>query len=123
MARRDTTNTPLHAFVLLNGPQFVEAARVLAEKLQRETEGRREDLLEAVFGRMIGRPADAGERAIVGRMLDEQLAWYRARPEEAERYLKIGDTARDATLPAPEVAAWATTINTLMNHDAFVVKR
>lgn len=123
VARRDTTNTPLHAFVLLNGPQFVEAARVLAEKLQRETEGRREDLLEAVFGRMIGRPADAGERAIVGRMLDEQLAWYRARPEEAERYLKIGDTARDATLPAPEVAAWATTINTLMNHDAFVVKR
>lgn len=123
VARRDTTNTPLHAFVLLNGPQFVEAARVLAEKLQRESAGRRDELVEMVFARMIGRPADANERAILGRMLDEQLAWYRARPEEAERYLKIGDTPCDATLPAPEVAALATTINTLMSHDAFVVKR
>jgi hypothetical protein len=33
VAKRDTTNTPLHALVLLNGPQFVEASRVLAQKL------------------------------------------------------------------------------------------
>jgi len=36
VAKRDVTNTPLHAFVLLNGPQFVEASRVLAEKVLAE---------------------------------------------------------------------------------------
>src|SRR5204862_1790730 len=47
VARRDTTNTPLHAFVLLNGPQFVEAARVLAEKLSREFGDQRSAMLES----------------------------------------------------------------------------
>ncbi len=57
------------------------------------------------------------------RLYDEQLAWYRDHPAEAEAYLKTGDTPRDAALPAPEVAAAATLVNTLMNHDGFVVKR
>ncbi|MSU48732.1 MAG: DUF1549 domain-containing protein [Opitutus sp.] len=123
VARRDTTNTPLHAFVLLNGPQFVEAARVLAEKLHRECGGKREEIVEQAFRRIACRVPDAVERKIVGRLFDEQLAWYRDHAEEATAYVAIGDTPRDATLPAAEIAAVAALINTLMNHDAFVVKR
>jgi hypothetical protein len=123
VAKRDTTNTPLHALVLLNGPQFVEASRVLAETLHRGSEGRREALLAEAFARLACRPADPVERGILARMYDEQLAWFRERPDDAVRYLAIGARARDAALPAPEVAAAATVINTLMNHDAFIVKR
>ena len=123
VARRDTTNTPLHAFVLLNGPQFVEAARLLAEKLYREANGAREAIVAQAFRQLTGRAPDAVERGIIGKMYDEQLAWFRAHPEDAAMHLGIGATSRDAALPAPEIAAAATVVNTLMNHDAFVVKR
>ncbi len=123
VAKRDTTNTPLHAFVLLNGPQFVEAARVLAEKLYREGAGGRDAVIARAFELLTCRAPDAVERGILNRMFDEQAGWYRQHAGEAAKYLAIGDTPRDALLPAAEIAAAATLINTLMNHDAFVVKR
>ncbi|MBM3853871.1 MAG: DUF1553 domain-containing protein, partial [Verrucomicrobia bacterium] len=123
VARRDSTNTPLHALVLLNGTQFVEAARVLAEQLHRESGGQRAQLVAGAFHRLAGRPPDESELRILSRLYDEQLAWYRRHPEDADCYLRIGDRERDASLPAPEVAAATTLANTLMNHDAFVVKR
>jgi hypothetical protein len=123
VARRDTTNTPLHAFVLLNGPQFVEAARVLAERLHREFGGHPDQLVEQAFHRLASRPPDARERTVLTRMYQEQLTWFRARPDDAAAYVGIGDTPPDPTLPAPAIAAAATVVNTLMNHDAFVVKR
>ena len=39
VARRDRTNTPLQALVLLNGPQFTEAAETLGRKLWDESGG------------------------------------------------------------------------------------
>ena len=123
VARRDTTNTALQALVLLNGPQFVEAARVLAENLYRAHAGQTDALVAAAFRRLTLRTADAAEQKILGRLFAEQLTWFRAHPADADKHLALGDTPRDPALPAPEIAALATVVNTLMNHDAFAVKR
>ena len=123
VARRDRTNTALHTLVLLNGPQFVEAARVLAERLHREQGGQRDALLEQAFLRLTSRHPDAREREILARMYDRQQAWYRAHPEQAASYLQIGETKPDAALPAADIAAAAAVINGLMNYDGAVVKR
>ena len=123
VARRETTNTSLQALVLLNGPQFVEAARVLAEKLHVELGGERDAIVAAAFRRLTSRAPDATEQKILARLYDEQLGHFRAHPDAAAAGLAVGATPRDATLPAPEIAAAATLVNTLMNHDAFVVKR
>ena len=123
IARRETTNTPLHAFVLLNGPQFVEAARVLAEKLHRECEGNRERMIDRAFLTLAGRAPDDTERQILSRMFDEQRQWYADHPQQATEYLSVGTKARGDAVPAADLAAWATVVNALLNYDGCVVKR
>ncbi len=123
VARRDTTNTPLHALVLLNATQFVEAARVLAERLLVESAGDPAAVLDAAFVRLTGRHPDSEERQILARMHGDQRAWYRGRPDDAKALVSVGATPRDGALDAVEVAAAASVINALMNHDGSVVKR
>ncbi len=123
VAKRDTTSTALHALVLLNGPQFTEAARVLAESLARAHAGNDEALVGDAFLRLLGRAPDAAEQRILMRLLNEQREWFDKHPEQAAAYLKIGDRPAEARLPAPEIAAVATLANTLMNHDLFSMKR
>jgi hypothetical protein len=123
VAKRDTTNTPLHAFVLMNGPQFVEAARVLAERLLAETGGRTEETLDRGFALLTSRAPDAEESRIVQRMHAEQLAWYRSRPDEAAKLVAVGARPPATGLDAVDVAAAAVVLNTLMNYDGSVVKR
>jgi hypothetical protein len=123
VARRDTTNTPLHALVLLNGVQFVEAARVLAERLLQESGGTGEAFLRTAFARLSGRAADPKEQEILGRMYAEQQQHYRQRPDDALALVALGDTPRNPATDPVVLAAATTVVNALMNHDTFVVKR
>ncbi|MCX7417640.1 MAG: DUF1553 domain-containing protein, partial [Planctomycetia bacterium] len=123
VAKRDATNTPLHAFVLMNGPQFVEASRVLAEKLLIEFSGQADGMLERAFELLSSRQPDDEERAILLRMYAEQLAWYQTHPEDATRLVAIGGTPANKNLSAVDQAALAGVVNALMNYDGCVVKR
>jgi hypothetical protein len=123
VAKRDTTNTPLHAFVLMNGPQFVEAARVLAERLLVEYDGQAHRALDRAFQLLTSRQPDDEEKQIVRRMHAAQREWYAGHPDDAAKFVAIGDRKRDESLPAADVAALASVINALMNYDESVVKR
>ena len=123
VVRRDTTNTPLQALILLNGPQFVEAARFLAEKLVRAHGEQRNEIVSAAFEHVLCRPPDPIEREIIGRLLERQLQVFSASPQAAETYAATGASPRATDLPTPLVAAATVVMNTLMNHDEFVVKR
>ena len=123
IAKRERTDSPLQALILLNGVQYVEAARVLGEKLHKEAAGDVKKMIELGSMRVLSRPADEKEIEIYSRLYQEQLEYFRGKPTEAEELLKVGSAPRDTAVPAPEAAAAAMLGQVLLNHDVCVVKR
>jgi hypothetical protein len=122
-AKRETTNTPLQALVLLNDTQFVEAARVLGERLVREIPDDVDARLLAAFRLAVARAPQPKELDVLRRLYNEQLAYFAGAPDAVKSYLSSGETPRDEALPATHVAATAVAAQALMNHDEFVRKR
>ncbi len=123
VARRDTTNTPLQAFVLMNGQQFVEAARALAERLLADDARPVDSALREAFEQLTSRPPDDAELTILCEMHAGQLAWYAAHPDEAAKLVDVGQSKRNEALSAVNVAAMSAVINALLDYDGSVVKR
>jgi hypothetical protein len=122
-AKRERTDSPLQALVLLNGVQYVEAARVLGEKLHRDAKGDVPGMIEQGFIRCLSRLPDKKEVSICTQLYKQQLQHFQAHAKDAEALLKIGKAKRDETLPQPQAAAATVLAQALMNHDACVVKR
>ncbi len=122
-AKRDVTTTPLQSLVLLNDPQFVEAARVLAEHAWQRfpTDGPARNRL--AFRALVGRSPDTSEAAILERLFREEDAEFSRRPDAAAKLLAVGESQRDRALPAAELAAMTTVVSAIMNFDEFVVLR
>jgi cytochrome c553 len=123
ISKRERTDSPLQALILLNGVQYVEAARVLGENLHRYAKGDVAKMIDMGFQLCLSRDPDAKERTICTQLYQEQLAHFQVVPKEAEALFKTGNAKRDATIPLPEAAAAAVLAQALMNHDACVVKR
>jgi Protein of unknown function (DUF1553)/Protein of unknown function (DUF1549)/Concanavalin A-like lectin/glucanases superfamily/Planctomycete cytochrome C len=122
-ARRETTTTPLQALVLLNDPQFVEAARVLAERLVRQFHDDLDACIRNGFRLATGRAPQPREEQLLRRLYDEQLQLFAAEPGSASRYLKIGEHAVDGSLDPVQVAATAVLASAWFNLDEFITER
>ena len=70
--KREITNTPLQALVLLNDPQFVEASRVLAERIQIEESGSIKKSIEYGFQLCTSRMPSSEELQILKEFYDNQ---------------------------------------------------
>jgi hypothetical protein len=80
-------------------------------------------MIELGFMRCLSRQPDAREIQITTQLYQEQLAHFKAKPDEAKALLAVGAAKRDLTLLLPEAAAAAVLAQALLNHDACVVKR
>jgi hypothetical protein len=114
--RRERTSTPLQALVTLNDPQFVEAARQLAQRalLQSPQPGARLDFMAR---RVLARPLTSRENKILAAGLDDFLVHYQRDPKQAQLLLAVGDSTTDNTLDAPTLAAYTIVASQILNLD------
>jgi hypothetical protein len=124
VARRERTNTPLQALVLLNDPQFVECSRVLAERALRGGGKTDEERLAYLFRLLTCRRPDATEARVLAAELRDLRAEYASKAEEARRLITVGETRPDERLAATpaELAAWTMLANTVLNLDEVLNK-
>src|SRR5262249_60516487 len=119
--RRERTNTPLQALVTLNDPQFVEAARILAQTALNAAP-KDEDRIDFIAKRLLARPFRAEQAPIVKGTLADLLAHYKAKPDEAKKLLAVGEAKPDPKLDPAALAAWTMLVNELMNLDEVLNK-
>ena len=119
--RETRTNTPLHALTLLNDVTFVEAARVLAQRVMKE-EATSEKRLATAFRYLTARTPTEAEAKILGAAFERQLATYKKNPQSAAKLLRVGASKVDAKLDAAEIAAYASVCSLIMNLDEVMTK-
>ena len=119
---RPRTQTPLQSLVLMNDPGFVEAARGLAQRVQREAPGDLQRQILRAFRHTLGRPPQDDELAVLRRTYDTQLATFQAEPEAAAALLKVGESPVPASASMPELAAMTAVANVLLNLNETITK-
>jgi hypothetical protein len=111
---RSTTNTPLQALVTLNDPQFVEASRVLAERVLAQP-GDDAARLRWAFGATVSRSPEAAEFGVIESALRRERQHYAKDTPAARALLAVGESPRDERLRPAEHAAWTQVASLLFN--------
>ncbi len=111
-AKRDTTSTPLQALVLLNGTQFLEAARNLAEKTSQE-HPHFVNCAQQIYLTLTARKPDETELSILTQLYEEQLTHYQENLSEVKKFLSQGQSKPTET--TPQLAALTALTQALMN--------
>jgi hypothetical protein len=118
--RRQRTNTPLMALVLMNDPTFVEAARTFAQRVLTDRELDDAPVKERIayaFRLATARPPSLPESDILEDVYRMQLEAYRSDQAAASKLLAVGESKRNETLDAIEHAALTTVMSLILNMD------
>jgi hypothetical protein len=97
-----------------------EPSRALAEVVLRAHPDAR---IRAAFLRLAGRQPDSRELDLLNQLLAQQLDVFKAKPDDAKAFLKIGEKSPDASIDPAVLAANTVLCQTILNLDAVIWNR
>ncbi|MCE9533991.1 MAG: DUF1549 and DUF1553 domain-containing protein, partial [Planctomycetes bacterium] len=112
---RPRSSTPLQALVLLNDPTYVEASRVLAERILKSSGSTSRDRINTAFRLALSRPATDAEQKVVEVLFAKHLKEFGEDKAAAEKLLAIGDRPAPSNMNIAELAAWTSVARTILN--------
>ena len=121
--KRERTNTPLQALVLLNDPQFLEASRALALRIKQEAGDSLKEKIETGFKLALSRSPSEEELSVFETLYHEEMAEFLKDESGVADYLSVGDFRIGDKFDPVEMAALTVLSNTLFNMDETFIKR
>jgi hypothetical protein len=120
--RRERTNTPLQALLLLNDPQYVECARGLADRVLRDGGDSAKSRATYMLQFCTSRKPDDSEIAELLAVVDDLKKVYANDPEAAAKLVSQGTAQTTTPEQAAELAAWTMAANLVLNLDEVLTK-
>ena len=112
--KRPRTNTPLQALTLLNDPAYVEMAVALADRMISEGGPGAADRIQRGFQRVLARPANDREVAILRPLVEKRGA--------TELVKRAARVYQPTTKDHDELAAWFFVANAILNLDETITR-
>ncbi len=119
--QRLRTDTPLQALVVMNDPQWLEAARRLAERVMLHA-GTTQTRLDYLGELLLARPWTPADEALLAQEVAQFRATYAKQAEAAAKLVAVGESKPNPKLPAAELAPWMLVASTALNLDATLNK-
>ncbi|MAJ51795.1 MAG: hypothetical protein CMB82_09305 [Flammeovirgaceae bacterium] len=113
--RRQRSNTPLQALVLLNDPQILEGCRVLAENAWINSKGNHGHAINFLFRSLTSRYPNEKELQILNTQYFQELKYFTSNPKNASDFLSIGHKKSNNMLFQANLAAMSRIANTIFN--------
>lgn len=120
--RRERSNTPLQALLLMNDITYVECARNLAARMLTEGGSQPTQRLRHGFRLATARYPETRELTVLKQSLDRNLARYQRDPEAAKKLISAGESPVPAALNPVELAAYTLVANVILNLDETITK-
>ena len=121
VVRRERTNTPLAALVLMNDEQFVEAARRLGARMW-QAAPEHKARIEYGFALAVGRSPDAHETKLLLELFQEEHMRFSKDAPAATALLSVGSSEPVEGIPLADHAAFAIIGSVLLNLDETITK-
>ncbi|MDQ1471919.1 MAG: hypothetical protein QOJ99_3399, partial [Bryobacterales bacterium] len=118
--RETRTNTPLQALDLMNDVTFMEAARVLAQRMMKEGGPTPAARISFAFRLATMRSPVAHEAEILRNSYQYNLDRFQTTPEAAIKLISQGESPRDPSLDPAELGAYTAIASLILNLDETV---
>ncbi|MDO6516993.1 DUF1553 domain-containing protein [Zobellia uliginosa] len=120
-SRRQKTNTPLQALVILNDPTYIEASRVLGKQMAEADDVNAGIAL--AFKKLTGRSVTDKELGLLASLQSSEYRKFSENPKKTKGWLQTGAFKISEDDDHALVAANAVVASTIMNSDATITKR
>jgi hypothetical protein len=119
--KRQKTNTPLQALVLLNDPQIIEASRILAQSVFKN-EADLKSCIAQIFFKITSRQILPDELNVLSQLYEEEKSYFDKHQDKRQEYLNIGTISFVKESNISEIASLAVVTSTIFNLDESISK-